>query len=439
MVVGEPEERTFNCGVFMNRCRARSICELSVGLHSMLVCILFIGCIEPPNLESTSANKPQPAKITPLTVEETIGASFLREPSFDVFCRANPEAVSSLRQILTDESQQLYHGNVACMLGYIGNAADALAIEKILESLTGELDGSQKIVVARLFDALALLARRQIPEAELALSKMMNCRYWEDRKLLWHSPLVKPEVPDADVFVRFAILAYAMSERLGLEEKRDFALAQIPTNKRRNLMAIFTGPKHIAGAREDIKRAESFSVSEQSRSWLRNEYKVRFKGATPIEKVTVTRTTSPPVQLSEAPAGDTPTFESEARAEFMAIRQQFLAEHYQDLVGRLLDNGKVLTQDKVTRVAAEYRTDLERTRRHLVQLGEPSLVKESENLDSPDGPESAVLTVLFSVKEGDAVYQEVKPSGSITLGPEGKLLVVMKRIGGKWYWNPFGW
>lgn len=59
--------------------------------------------------------------------------------------------------------------------------------------------------------------------------------------------------------------------------------------------------------------------------------------------------------------------------------------------------------------------------------------------------------VGFSKKDEPAVFFKLKNTKDIsrldiksyslnlTIDEEGTLVVVMKKIGDKWYWNPFGW
>ena len=51
------------------------------------------------------------------------------------------------------------------------------------------------------------------------------------------------------------------------------------------------------------------------------------------------------------------------------------------------------------------------------------------------------VTVTFRLKGSAEVGRVLFPRnrGSLTVARDGTLIVVMKKIDGKWYWNPFGW
>ena len=49
--------------------------------------------------------------------------------------------------------------------------------------------------------------------------------------------------------------------------------------------------------------------------------------------------------------------------------------------------------------------------------------------------------LTFQLKGSREVEQELFQThrGSHTVADDGTLIVMMKKIDGKWYWNPFGW
>ena len=58
-----------------------------------------------------------------------------------------------------------------------------------------------------------------------------------------------------------------------------------------------------------------------------------------------------------------------------------------------------------------------------------------------EGTKQVDVTIIYRlVGSQDVVGALLRgKKGSLTVAENGTLIVVMKKIGGKWYWNPFGW
>jgi len=142
----------------------------------------------------------------------------------------------------------------------------------------------------------------------------------------------------------------------------------------------------------------------------------------------------------------------EARGAYSEISASIINEKYEEAWDRLLDDGEVLDVDRA-RGNAEFLQDLKRTgqivRAAAASESEPVGVRVQREMDYELGRgevgervrKKEVVTVTWRLEGTVAIVEENMPGGSglATVGHDGNLIVLMKRIHGRWYWNPFGW
>jgi len=148
----------------------------------------------------------------------------------------------------------------------------------------------------------------------------------------------------------------------------------------------------------------------------------------------------------------------DARDEFERTRSQVLKGDFAGLASRLLDNGRVVDPQKAEREKDEFRKALEHERQVFKALDEATtepgdfrVAQETlyrfPSLDGEGRPEGVskeeTVTVTFRLAgsgEVGRVHFPRRPGrGVTTVAEDGTLIVVMKKLDGRWYWNPFGW
>ena len=145
----------------------------------------------------------------------------------------------------------------------------------------------------------------------------------------------------------------------------------------------------------------------------------------------------------------------EAVKAFERIFKEVKARNTGWLLNRLLDDGRRLGGLSGAETREQYRTRLifrleeqEKILSTLDILGskpvEPVVERTVKYHVSPgEGQEalrSEIVTVRFrmpkSARYGSSFREQM---GGLTVGEDGYLYLVMRRIGVRWYWNPFGW
>ena len=147
----------------------------------------------------------------------------------------------------------------------------------------------------------------------------------------------------------------------------------------------------------------------------------------------------------------------QALKEFENIKTGIFKWEFEDLVSHLLDNGKSLKMQKVEVIRDEFEDEIELEAqiikmfdevgakpssfiayRELAKTFEPIMEGEIEDWIG----EIEHVIVSFKLEGSGEIGKKMFPNlyGRInTIEGDGTLVVIMKRIRGKWYWNPFGW
>jgi hypothetical protein len=172
---------------------------------------------------------------------------------------------------------------------------------------------------------------------------------------------------------------------------------------------------------------------------------------------------TPTVDAAAAIVADEYLIESvrAAIAAYTQIAGTLVDAAYDPLVIPVLDNGELIPVEKRKRDTDEMAEALDMEREILAELarselntyGDYRIKVMFEATLGPDGTGSqtsakplAVMgyetaDVAFAIRNTAGIFGKHAPGrpGEGSLDDEGNLRVLMKRINGKWYWNPFGW
>jgi len=385
-------------------------------------------------------------------VEETIGVVFDTSAGggfgtrWNLLSRANPEAKPILYRILANERAAFYHRNVWSMLGYIGDGADVRNLERsLLTDFSGVLtDGEGRVLRAK-FDCLGLMCRRGIPEAEVAVDRMLLAEYWREILFKWFDDSVKEKPPFEYFSIASVMRGYALSGNDDVERKiASIRLKASGDPKWTQYIVGMMSPEPMISRAKRVRSAEKEPIPTGDRSSLAELCR---KNAALFAKSD---------KLGEPEQVFIKQVTRDARDAFEKLKSDLVRGEIEGLVPNLLDNGRVIDEEKAKRVAAELSRDLQREQQVFESLAEietepgdykvsrdasyefPSVGKEG----MPIGvTKKEAVTVTFKVtgsaEVGRVFFQRNR--GSLTVAGDGTLIVVMKKIDGKWYWNPFGW
>ena len=150
-----------------------------------------------------------------------------------------------------------------------------------------------------------------------------------------------------------------------------------------------------------------------------------------------------------------------AIAAYTRISETLIDGNYDPLVIPVLDNGELIPLEKRRKDADEMAEALDMEKRILQELMRAKLntygdyqIKVRLEAALDHGGTSAQMGVMpltvkgyetaevrFAIRNGAEAYRKHAPerSGEGCFDGAGGLRVFMKRINGKWYWNPFGW
>jgi hypothetical protein len=148
-----------------------------------------------------------------------------------------------------------------------------------------------------------------------------------------------------------------------------------------------------------------------------------------------------PAPAKEAPAAaraDDAALAKEAAAAYREIAAKVVAGDFAGAMERVLDNGELL---KATANRAEVTKDLEKEQTFLTSEAVKGAKPGESKVQRREVNGKEVITVTWRLA-GTAEYAtSVLPRGgrTPTLAEDGTLVVYMKKIEGKWMWNPFGW
>lgn len=395
-------------------------------------------------------SKSQAGPPAKLTDRETLGAVFLNDAGgfkYNMYKKANEDVKEDLYDVLENNQLADRHFNVIAMLGYIGNKKDADYLIKRFGSYKGALTRSQKTDVYMTFISLGQMGKRGIPGAENILKKMVEPKFWSKARFKWSDDPRTHSLPFEYELVVRALSGYALLPNVNLEEKITH-LASLLEGEEEMIIKAFllrASPKSINGNTRDMLKSEEESVSSETRSILIAMYQ---KNADNFKRKLVA--------LSEEEIEFSTKMSKEALKEFLVFSSGILKKEHNNMLANkgFLDGGRVLETSRILKSKAEYFRDLERQETPLIMLEnriDPKAysIKQSvkysfDNIDNikNGGVKAEIIDVTFVLNGSKNVVTKCFPRGnssSSTFNADGELVVVMRRINGNWYWQPFGW
>ncbi len=393
------------------------------------------------------ASEGVPTAAPGLSVEETLGAVLLRSRSgapWNVFRASNAGAKPALRILLADKDAASFHIYAWRIMGYIGDAADAGGIENaILNDFTGVLTPAESDSITAMLDCLGLMCRRDIQEAADIMDRMCGVDYWKKAKFRWFDEerRLQPGFVYRSVFS--ALFAYRLSEKADLREKVASVMDSIEDPNIRRYAKGFTSD-YLQQAAKEVALAERKPLPKRHRKLFAEKY--RENKSLFAEKS----------ELDEQETVFIRDVSKEAHDEFEKTKSAVIKGDYDALLNHLLDDGRIIDEKRLKRSWPEYEKDLAREQQlfKLLDDSEPSprdykvgevSSYEFPSLDEEGAPVGATKVEPVSVSwrlEGSGEVGNVffrRQKGSLTVARDGSLIVVMKKIDGRWYWNPFGW
>jgi hypothetical protein len=387
-----------------------------------------------------------------LTVEETVGAVLDRRADgfgyrWNLYRQANPNARKAVLSLLADDRARFYRQAALRVLGYIGEDGDVSLIERaMLGSFTGLLTDSQQSDLRAFCDCMGLLAGRGSTSAKKLLDDMTTLDYWRRCGFKIRRPSAEigslPGYEHEHEGLVLAFSGYSLCNNADLTERAEKVLASIDNAGVKTYMTGCIGAESLAGHAAGIHERENQPIAAEERGGLRANYRALpgLLGSTPTpeDREYLRRTID------------------EALKAYEEIKAAVVGGDGSEAAARLLDNGKLIDPRKLVQLRAEFVKDAAREKEVFHAMAkytiEPTnfevtrttvfdLRRYDAKADIDATKQEGDATVTFrlggSVDVGDQFLRQQK--GNLTVADDGTLIVVMKKIDGKWYWNPFGW
>jgi hypothetical protein len=394
-----------------------------------------------------------------LTVSETLGLAFVPmvAESFESAMRlageadlANPEAKPQLHTMLADPSLHDHWAKIVVLLARVGDASDVPKLERFLRvAYAGKITrGEDRRALEAGVRGLGNLAKRGVPGALDTLRRMCDLEYWADLPYTWPS---EGEATGSITRYEMAGCSLAAYARGGGEdwapmvERHVLALRQLGWEKQ--IMTRITVESVRANLEASNKSpAEVLPVPSPER---RRELAARFNGDLEHPGPARPARVPAPVVVKPVPrplAGDAAeTAAAEAIAAFEEFRQAFLNRDITAVLGRLLSDGEPrppdaldhMTPQEIAEGIAEG-IEIERRILDTKAFREARFVRLTAT--QTGDADKSIITVTFKLDGTQDLVKEYFPDskGSDTFTADDCLLLIMKKIDGQWYWNPFG-
>jgi len=270
-----------------------------------------------------------------------------------------------------------------------------------------------------------------------------------------------------------AIRIYSTHGDADMKMLRDRLLKDVRNQGARDRIHFYLSDKYIVPAIEKRKTLESRPVTDRDRQKLRGEFQQMKAGAaghTPppakegLKEESVESFPAPQGSLSATVADDVRQIVKEGLNAFEQFLKELESERYDVLQRNILDNAIPVYPVKGATRWAAFLKHLQVQRALMAEVQSAGLLENgsyrhfritvsltatieelaaiAKNSKSMQGTEE--VTLLFVIPKSADIYKKHIPriggsSAQKTITPEDDLQVYMKRINGKWYWNPFGW
>ena len=415
--------------------------------RSSLLLLIAAGC------SALAAFATGPAADEVLTVDQTLGRVFIipDENNYALVHRANPAARGAIRRVLEDPGLERYHATAWRMLGYLGDSEDVDRLERRLRSFTGVAAGSDLTQsLGGMFDAIGLMCGRDVGAAQALMDRMQRSDFWDEVAFRWYDPRVKTAVPFAyDSIIRL-MFGYSLARKPDLQNRVDRILASVGDRPFRNDVRWQLKVDQLQSRADEWLFLTGDILPVADLAMFFNGDLEHPGPASPhrISQDSQARQGGERPKLGARPEpilGDERTrLAAEAAGSYREIVDVLLRGTDGEVMGRLLDDGRPLSLRALGK-RAEQRADLKRTREFVAKVraieGRPGEPRVERLREVYDGSEEVVILVTYELEGTKAVGSEIHPGPKSvgTVAADGNLVIYMKKINGKWYWNPFGW
>jgi len=409
----------------------------------------------------------QPFFLSPAQTEGLAQFNGIEGAPISAISKANPTSRGKLRKMLKTPPPKANMGNIIRMLGYIGDKTDAKSIGVLVHTLVYEnpekkLTDGQKDLFYACTVAIGVMSHRGIPEAKQIAERLVEETPWIEFGKRRYGDEVLGRVPRAQYIAMDQFLkVYAVSQDPDLEKYRVILAAKAKGMTKEHLLILDPNPKVLG------KIGEAYRVKEKKEppKGFLADLAVATGQSPRVRKGA--KADVPDVKIENERVSVTLAVDAIQAFERISkiIRDDTSAEMSEALKlrGSILDNGKPIRKKKWDRAGGELIEGMKVDRSILIELAKmknvqhenfrvkiqagyslKSLPKESNNDTAAKdvtvtGQED--ITVTFDIPNTAVMYKKHVPrvSDRRTSDKKRNLRVYMKRINGKWMWNPFGW
>ncbi len=421
--------------------------------------------------------------INTLTIKETLGLAFYKgsrdqNDILGLIPAANPKAKPKLYRLLEKEHKKhLVRARVIEMIGYIGNKKDVQILNAWFNKrvFKGDLTMSEFDSLTAFFRALAAMSRTGNKAARSLLKKMASKSYWTQRlekeritrKVFGASIIDHP----LDGIMVYVLEAYTTA---GFEDWRTKVKNYISKIQNKEVKKYMKSALSIETLR-NYKNLEHFkytrhnhpSVSDKLKKNLMNLYEQHVKNKKMsdtkgidrgIERMHKTNKigTEGFKQVGKSEQPQIQDLIKEGLAEFDKIKKAIKEQDKEKIIKHLLDDGDPVDPEDL-KTSDEIKKDLSQLKNLIVHLEsldtEPvqfdikkKIYYSVSSLDKKNRPEKAQkkeeIHVSFQLKGSETAVkklEEITGGGTSRTVKGNRLIVVLKKMGKTWYWNPFGW
>jgi len=433
-------------------------------------------------------------KVAVLSVNETLGAVYLRPgteegPKYALYRRANPKARPTLYKIIegtkSEDKQKRrsssdYRSAAFRVLGYIGTKKDAKKLETILnKEYEGVLTEADSEEVRSIFEALGIMYGRDIQKAGDILEKMLSPKYWDAADFRWRSEEIDASPPFAYESIAWAMRGYSLSGKNDLKAKVRSILNGIPNDELRKYMEWRINADRLEENASTVHSSAQKQVSQQEKEEAASQFNGDLKNPGPAKPKTEKQENAgrdkAKVEMAAARFG-TPSPEDkwvalkkgdvtekkkakvielaqEAKGKYQEIREAVVAGDMRKVAKNVLDDGNLL-EDENAAASPEFQEGVSLEQKIFESLAEtkatPGQYRVSRTVDyafksteasAEEIQERVIVRFQFRLEGSKEIAQQFLKNHprTRTVSDDGNLIVVMKKIDGQWYWNPFGW
>jgi hypothetical protein len=384
-----------------------------------------------------------------LSVRETMGVIYYSATGMDLtHClpHTNSQALPILRRVL----QSKYRRDTAIraweVLGYVGNADDVTRLRSFLfHDTEGDLHGMMRDQVRAAFHSLGVFCRRNVPGAIAMVDELSREGAWTKVKYRWIRQGVPSELTETQHNMVALLAGYALSGRSDIEDRCREAIDSITVKEQRTAFEQFL-QSSIGRSRERIE-LEKRAVTAEERHLLSRGWNGDTENPGPAADVAEPPSKQPPVpshirnKPEPKPLGDSHLLLKTAVSEFAAACERVRSEDVEQLAARLLDDARPIKPTLRDSMTAELRYDLPRLRQIIDDESVKSAKPTNATMTHDDAnDEQGNVTIRYELVGTKKLGFEVYSNGGFhTVAKSGNLVVLLRRIDGVWFWNPFGW